>query len=323
MNIFIHHDGALGDMLLSLPAIRSLKREGHRLHLAGRGDVAAFLRDAGAVDEASSSDSSRYASLYAGSIPQTTRAFLQAFSRAVLFTVSPDSALVRSVRSVIADTEVVNTVPPAEVRVPIAEYRLNQLAAGEHIGSGPFLTVPPHARDLAAGILDRAGYAGSLPLIAVHPGSGGREKCWPLENYLELIAKLRDAPGAFVIILTGPAEQGSFNAQINAYTDGRPGVVHVADAALTTVAALLGACDLFIGNDSGIGHLAAALGCSALVLFGPTDPARWKPAGRQVTVIHAASLAALTADEVSAQAAQLLTASAPRAAEFRGATSAR
>jgi ADP-heptose:LPS heptosyltransferase len=321
MNSFIHHDGALGDVLLSLPAIRSLKREGNRLHLAGRGDVVAFLREAGAVDEASSSDSGRYASLYTGNVADRTRTFLSGFSRAVIFTVRPDSVLVAAVRSVISDTRVVITVPPEGVAVPLAHFRLSQLAPGEYVGSGPFLAVPQPDRDLAADTLSRAGYDGSRPLIAIHPGSSGRAKCWPLGNYLELIARLQEGMGAFVIILTGPAEDASFRDRIVAFTRGRPGVVAVADAPLTTVAALLGLSHLFIGNDSGIGHLAAMLGSSVLILFGPTDPALWRPVGQQVTAIHAALLAELRVDEVSARVADVLSHTDLTAPKFHGAES--
>jgi ADP-heptose:LPS heptosyltransferase len=54
---------------------------------------------------------------------------------------------------------------------------------------------------------------------------------------------------------------------------------------LAQTAALLARCDLFIGNDSGITHLAAALGVETLAIFGPSDPAQWRPKGRRAAVL--------------------------------------
>jgi len=296
----LHHEGALGDVLLSLPCFSLLKQEHPVLHFVGRRDVGTLLRDAGVVAEVSSSDNASYASLYAGEAGPEARSVLQRFSRAWVFTVHPDSAFVAALRMVVPDTRTVVTVPPAGTPVHAAAFRLAQLG-GSADPSGQLLVIPPRYGERAAAMLARAGYDGCRPLIAVHPGSGGSAKCWPLENYLALIERLQDKGGAFVVILTGPAENESFKARIDIFTRGRSGVLHVADVALTTVAALLGRCDLFIGNDSGIGHLAAVLGSSVLVLFGPTNPALWKPIGPQVTVIHAALLAELPMDEVYAR----------------------
>jgi ADP-heptose:LPS heptosyltransferase len=307
MNIFIHHDGALGDVLLSLPAVRSLGRGGHRLHLAGKSDVASFLRDAGAADEVSSSDSGRYAAPYSGNVPGAARAFLGRFGRAVIFSVRPDPVFVASVRSVIADTQVIITVPPSGASVHVADYRLSQLSPGGPPGSGPLLSIPPSCRDLASDMLSRAGYDRLRPLITVHPGSGGKSKCWPLENYLDLISRLQETMKVFVVILTGPAEDAPCRDRIREFTRGRTAVLHLDDAPLMTAASLLGQGGLFIGNDSGIGHLAALLGGSVLALFGPTDPVLWRPVGPQVEVVRAASLAELPTDVVYVRVRELLS----------------
>jgi Glycosyltransferase family 9 (heptosyltransferase) len=306
MDIFIHHDGALGDVLLSLPVMRPLKEAGHRLHLAARSDVASFLRDSGAVDESSSSGSSRYAPLYGGNLPGPLAAFLGRFSRALIFSVRPDPVLAGPVRSVIAETQVIVTIPPSGIAVPVAEYRFSQLSCSAPPDSGPFLSIPQDCRDRASDILSRAGYDRVRPLIIVHPGSGGRLKCWPLESYLELITRLQLAMQAFVVILTGPAEDATCRDRIAEFARGRSAVLPLDDAPLMTAASLLVQGELFIGNDSGMGHLAAALGRSVLALFGPTDPVLWRPPGRKVAVVRAAPLAGLPVDVVYARVEELL-----------------
>jgi hypothetical protein len=305
MNIFVHHDGALGDVVLSLPAIGLLKKEGDRGHFAGRADIGGLLRDTGVVDEASSSSGARYASLYAGDVVTETRSFLRQFLRSCIFTAHPESTLVSSVRRYVPDTKVIATIPPAGVTVPVAEFRLGQVDGGATLGRGPFMTVPPLYNELAAGMLSRAGYDGFPPLITVHPGSGGRSKCWPLGHYFALIERLQTGTGAFVIILTGPAEDDVLKYRIEEFSRGRPGVSHFADADLIAVAALLGRSDLYVGNDSGVTHLASALGCRVIVLFGPTDPLLWKPVGTQVEVIRSEKLTELSVDRVHARITEL------------------
>jgi hypothetical protein len=301
MNIFLHQDGALGDVMLSLPAVRRLKQNGDRIHFAGRIDIGALLCQTGVVDEASSSAAARYASLYAGDVSNEVRGFLHRFERAWVFTADPGSALVSAVRALVPGTTVITTIPPAGANVPVSGFRLGQVDGGATLGRGPFMTVPPRYLDLAANMLSRAGYDGVRQLIAIHPGSGGRSKCWPLERYFALSERLQAGTGAFVIILTGPAEDDLFKDRIDAFSRGRAGVSHFADADLITVAALLGRSDRYVGNDSGVTHLASALGCRVLALFGPTDPLLWKPAGTHVEVVRSKRLAELSADEVYAR----------------------
>lgn len=308
MNIFIHHDGAIGDVLLSLPAIRHIKKEAGRIHFAGRPDIAGLLKETCVVDETSSSGGVQYASLYedGGGVSEDTRAFLKQFSRAFIFTVRPDSAFVHSIRAIIPNTQAVVTIPPNGLRVPAAEFRLNQIGRSRAIDGRSFLTIPGVYQELASGMLSRAGYDGFKPLVAFHPGSGGEAKRWPLDNFLTLAGRLIQDDGHFVMVFTGPAENEHFKDRVENFTRGRLGMIHFVDSDLIAVAALIDRCTLYIGNDSGISHLAAALGRRVLALFGPTDPAVWKPAGPRVDVIHSQDMAKLTVDSVYARVRGLL-----------------
>ena len=86
--------------------------------------------------------------------------------------------------------------------------------------------------------------------------------------------------GGRVLVILGPAEEGS-KVEAMAGED----VVVVRHFGPGQVAALLARCDLYLGNDSGVTHLAAAIGVRTVALFGPTDPVQWRPRGKSVTVI--------------------------------------
>ena len=118
-------------------------------------------------------------------------------------------------------------------------------------------------------------------LVVIQPGGGGLHKCWHLDNFLAVAKELR-SKGVEVVFLLGPAEQERFsNTTIK---DINSVARCLTDLSLTQVVCLLSCSDGFIGNDSGITHLAAGMGVRTLVVFGPTNPAVYKPIGPAVTV---------------------------------------
>jgi ADP-heptose:LPS heptosyltransferase len=119
-------------------------------------------------------------------------------------------------------------------------------------------------------------------IALIHPGSGGRNKCWELDGFLRLAAALEDL-GVGVVFVTGPVELDVLGDSLPQVLGGRP---TIAGVSLTEVTALCAAADLCIGNDSGFSHLAAAASdCIVLVIFGRTDPAVWRPLGERVRVL--------------------------------------
>ncbi|MBI1817540.1 MAG: glycosyltransferase family 9 protein [Deltaproteobacteria bacterium] len=114
--------------------------------------------------------------------------------------------------------------------------------------------------------------------VMIHPGSGAPRKNW--EGFPDLARQLRSR-GTDVIVMLGPAET---EHPVNLWSD----VSLVRNASLRKVGALLQRASLYVGNDSGISHLAATVGAPSLVLFGPaSDAATWAPRGLRVEVITA------------------------------------
>lgn len=121
----------------------------------------------------------------------------------------------------------------------------------------------------------------SEKLVVIQPGSGGLQKCWHIDNFLAL-AKELGSKGIEVIFLLGPAELERFSdATINNINSVAR---YLVDLSLTRVLGLLSCTDGFVGNDSGITHLAGAVGVRTLAVFGPSDPAVYRPIGPAVTV---------------------------------------
>jgi ADP-heptose:LPS heptosyltransferase len=123
----------------------------------------------------------------------------------------------------------------------------------------------------------------------IAPGSGSISKNWPLSNYLELARALLIAKA----FLLGPAE-----AELGALLGELKAPV-LKDVPLGTAAAILKSCGWYLGNDSGISHLAGAVGARGIALFGPTAPRRWRPRG-SIDIFRANPIERLPASEVAA-----------------------
>ena len=142
-----------------------------------------------------------------------------------------------------------------------------------------------------------------LNFILILPGSGSRRKNWPVENFIELAKRL--ARLITPIVVLGPAEmemKGVFREQ---------GIATLADIELGELAGLASRARAFVGNDSGVTHLAAATGTPGVAIFGPTDPWRWRPLGT-VRVIYREPITDIAVEEMTTQLEAVLSTPWPR-----------
>lgn len=140
----------------------------------------------------------------------------------------------------------------------------------------PLLVASEAEEDEAASWLERLG----PDFLAMHPGSGSPRKNWPAQRFAAF-AELLCARRPWLLI-EGPAD-----AEAAAPAALLPSVVHARELPPRVLGAVLAHAGLYVGNDSGISHLAAAWGAPMIALFGPTDPAQWAPVGPRVTVLRA------------------------------------
>jgi ADP-heptose:LPS heptosyltransferase len=111
--------------------------------------------------------------------------------------------------------------------------------------------------------------------VIIHPGSGSPLKNWPLERFILLAENLRNK-GCSVLWWAGPAEEGM---------DVPVSFAHVRNRSIADLIYLLGHCDLYVGNDSGISHCAAATNTACVLIYGPSDPIVWRPSAEGVRIL--------------------------------------
>jgi ADP-heptose:LPS heptosyltransferase len=185
-------------------------------------------------------------------------------------------------------------------------HKIAQLAAILRLDPPPLPVVwtapQDHAR--AAALLPTG-----RPVVALAPTANWRPKIWPAERFAALFEALRDGPlpGAIPAIFAGPGEAEREMAV--PLLQCLPGAIDLTGRlSIPEAAACLARASLFVGNDSGLMHLAAAAGAPTLGLFGPTDPAEYAPSGRCAAAIAAAprQMQDLTVAQVLAAATALL-----------------
>lgn len=121
-------------------------------------------------------------------------------------------------------------------------------------------------------------------MVVLHPGSGSKGKVWPLERFQRLAEILQERLRSKILVVLGPAEEGEAE---RVFEEMDPQTfIPVKGLSLLQVASLMEGSRVFIGNDSGISHLASALGIPTITIFGPTDPEVWAPRGERVWVVR-------------------------------------
>ncbi len=126
--------------------------------------------------------------------------------------------------------------------------------------------------------LREAGWDGDTPLVVVHPGAGGLAKRWPAEGFAAVLERFTGREGITLAVHQGPADAEAV-AALDARIGGR--TIVVKEPALQTLAGMLGCAAAYLGNDSGVSHLAATLGVPSVVLF-TADNLDWRPWARRV-----------------------------------------
>lgn len=272
--ILILHPGALGDVLQAVPALRGLSTHG-RLTFAGQPRLGRLLVALGVVDEARGFDGLGLEALFTDApAPPTVAAFLGGFTRVVSWFGSSDATYRARLAALAADAVVAPPVPDDDT--PVWRHLLATVPASTLAES---LAVAP--------IRPGGAQPGSAALI-VHPGAGGAWKRWPAERFAEVIAAVAARGPLTVVVHEGPADHAAVEALL-ARLD-RP-VERLVEPELPALALTLAGARAYLGSDSGISHLAAAVGAPSVILFPPAHLPRWtpwSPAARPVAVTGAA-----------------------------------
>jgi heptosyltransferase-3 len=289
MRVLIIFPGALGDLICLGPAIRAICRRhpDDSIELMARAELARFAVGRMGIAKDHSIDRREIGALFRREIDvdATTRAFFSHFSHIYSFFAFDDSDFRRNLEAAASTGVSFHPFrPPGEGHV--AELYLESIdAAGTPID----WQIELRQSDVnAAEVRLRELNVERDKFLLVLPGSGSPAKNWPLERFVYLCLEISALIQPIAVL--GPAEAGLDAA----FRSAR--IATVRDVELGTLAAIAHH-SAFIGNDSGVSHLAAASGGRGVVIFGPTDPVRWRPLG-DVTIIQRMPLGSLGADEV-------------------------
>jgi ADP-heptose:LPS heptosyltransferase len=289
--------GALGDALLALPALAWLHRArpGTRVLFVARDDVLPLARASGLADETSAYGSPMWGVLFADtpSGGEVQARVLVERRAAIAWMSDAEGTVERNLRALGAEQVVVARGRPAQGEQTHTALLLAHGLAGlgialprdveELLASMPRLAVTGEERGQADATWRALGLEAvardGRSVVALHAGSGGASKRWPAPSFGQLAQRIR-ADGGTPLLIKGP-QDAKVTGDVVAWLADRGQEVAVARGlSVGCLAALLGRCGGYVGNDSGVTHLAALAGAPVVALFGPSDPAQWGPLGR-------------------------------------------
>jgi ADP-heptose:LPS heptosyltransferase len=281
------HPGALGDVLLSVPALRAIRHPapGVPVRLGAQPRIGGLLARLGVVDEAIAFEGLGLEALFIDDGQPPKAAVLERARRVVCWFGARDQTFVSRLRQVVPDA-IVASPRPEDDGAEVWRILLRSIGGD---GEADFAPVPVPARLDAEGraaLLD-AGWDGAAPLLMVHPGAGGAAKRWPADGFGRLADEIAVRDDLRIVVHEGPADADAV-AAFTARLRGR--LLRLIDPPLPVLAGALRHVRLFVGNDSGVSHIAAAVGAPSLVLFAAANLAwrPWCPAARPLVVgMHA------------------------------------
>ena len=293
--ILVIRGGAIGDFILTLPVLAALRQRfpEARLEVLGYPHIVQLAVAGGLVDDVRSIEARPLAGFFArnGELAEDLRDYFSDFDLIVSYLYDPDEIFKTNINRCSPAQFIVGPHRPDEARgVHAAKVYLQPLERLAIFDADP---VPRLA-------LTGPGSPGSSPKqLVLHPGSGSARKNWPELRWAELLQQLLGAT-RFDLLLVGGEVEGERLQHLA--TDASRGRIRLArNLPLPELAAVLAGSRGFIGHDSGISHLAAAVGLPCVVLWGDTSDAVWRPPGEKVIVLkHPGGLAQLSVDEVLA-----------------------
>jgi heptosyltransferase-2 len=281
--ILVIRGGAIGDFILTLPAVGALRQRWPDAHIAILGYPRIVELAVGRVyaQEARSIESRALAAFFAprGALDRQWSEYFASFDVVLSYLYDPDKFFEDNLRRAGVKRLVVGSAHP------------QQLRAAAHFAK-PLESLGIYAQDLEPRVYllneDRAFgkqfVSGVVPpRVAVHCGSGSLKKNWPPHCFSEVCRQLRLAWQASVVCVSGEADEAPTAEFLRRL--GSPDVLEARHLRLTQLAGVLSQCDVYLGNDSGISHLAAALGVPTLVLWWPLSSPLWHPTGKRVRII--------------------------------------
>ena len=301
--ILVVRGGAVGDVILTLPAIGALRLALPRTRIAVMGDAKrlCLARHPAYADDVADAETWDIHRLFGREprVPQQLATYLAGFDLILSYLPTPDAAFTDNLKQY-CPGEVITWSPHPSAGVHVTNHLMEPVLryANQSLSAEPRVFPDTEHRRAADRFRQSAGFP-ERGVLAVHPGSSGRQKLWPLEGWRHVIAWAA-FEGISGVLICGPAEEERALGPLLSALG--PAWQVLRNAPLPTLAAILAKCEVFAGHDSGITHLAAAVGTRTLALFGPTDPRVWGPRSQRCCVMQPAAPEPLSLDNMPVEA---------------------
>jgi heptosyltransferase III len=286
VEILLLHPGALGDIILSLPAVALLRRKllSASVTFAASIDHLALIVS-GYAERAISLSVLPLHRFYLGeALSPEEMSFWKSFDRIVSWTGAGDSEFAKNLMAIHPNACIASWKPSPGENRHVSRLFADSLGLPGNDLPPAHIYLDTIALDEGRRWLTAHGWNGVEHLMAIHPGAGSVAKRWPLARFIELARHLALQDKKKLLIIEGPAEPGLAKQVSKELPATR--FIPAESLPLNLLAAILAQCKSFVGSDSGIAHLAAALNLSCVLLFGPTLPQLWAPLSPKVVVLR-------------------------------------
>jgi ADP-heptose:LPS heptosyltransferase len=290
--ILVIRAGALGDCLLMWPALAALRERfpQARIDVMGYPLRWAWVLGRGVVDEVHTIERPGMHLLFCkgAEMPAPLKMFLGAYDVILSYRPDPEHIFATNLRRL--GVSLVRSQapfpPPPPPKIHVADFALRLVAK---LGASPPSAIPRvQLTPTELSLVQPFFKAHEVDpwrerIVVVHPGSGSEAKRWPMTSFAALVEALAAEGRVRLVIVVGYAEQAVAAAFLARLRAAKPLVAE--NWPLIPTAALIAQAAVFIGNDSGLTHLAAALARPTVAIFGPTDPEIWGPHGEHVSIV--------------------------------------
>lgn len=277
-HILVVHHGALGDVVSTFPALIRLKKLYGSIAIICQSSIGQLAQEFDIVDKWFPLEAAAFATLYSSHIDPIVKNILLSYRKIILF--SRSRPLEKTLFS-FSKNEVYR-IPPrpdSDQKIHVTQHILSNLVRYRLLEESDRDTRITLSLSVCS---DRRNPRYDPSKIIIHPGSGSRKKCWPISNFVEVATSI-DANGKQPEFILGPAEYDLYDILLGSK---RLNANVRKIEKLTELAGRLKTGGGFIGNDSGVSHLAAFIGLPTVAVFGPSDPKTWQPMGRAVKVVR-------------------------------------
>jgi heptosyltransferase-3 len=298
--ILVIRGGAIGDFILTLPALAALRQQfpGAHIEVLGYPHIVGLAVAGGLAHRAQSIEAQALAGFFArnGDLDGGLADYFSEFDLILSYLYDPDEIFQTNIgRCSTAQFIACPHRPKEDAGIPAAKVFLKPL---ERLAIFDADCIPRLSVAVSGSYENR---------IALHPGSGSERKNWPEAKWAELLQDLVNLTNLDLLLVGGEAEGERLQRLAAALPPTRARVAQ--SVPLPKLAVSLCSCRAFIGHDSGISHLAAALGMRGLLLWSDSTEAVWRPPGDKIVVLrHPRGLRYLETNQVMLHLNRLLDA---------------